>query len=409
MPDDASNRAGDPPRNLPIPVPRLSAADFREGNSWIARVVRAMFGWKPASIRADLETALGGPPAGDTDFTLTERTLLKNILGLREQRIEDVMVPRADIVAVPHEVALGELLKVFESAGHSRLVVYQEALDDPVGIVHIRDLVTFMIKQAAVSTTGRRKKPPAGLDFKAVDLAMPLSSTNIVRSLLFVPPSMPAVDLLAKMQASHMHLALVIDEYGGTDGLVSMEDLVEEVVGEIEDEHDEAGGLTVLRQPDGSFLADGRAQIEDVVAVVGKDFDIGDAASDVDTLGGYVVTLIGRVPVRGELIRGPDSLEFQILDADPRRIKKIRIYRSAAARAEREERRRDGDGNRAGAPTAASSGEAPTAESAREVAPTAPADEVAPPASADEAPKKAAETAGDRIHDTASTKDAPGP
>ena len=125
MPDDPSNRA----------------ADLREGNSWIARVVRAILGWKPASIRADLETALGGPPAGDTDFTLTERTLLKNILGLREQRIEDVMVPRADIVAVPHEVALGELLKVFESAGHSRLVVYQEALDDPVGIVHIHDLL----------------------------------------------------------------------------------------------------------------------------------------------------------------------------------------------------------------------------------------------------------------------------
>ena len=410
MPDDPSNRAGDPPRNLPIPVPRLSAADLREGNSWIARVVRAILGWKPASIRADLETALGGPPAGDTDFTLTERTLLKNILGLREQRIEDVMVPRADIVAVPHEVALGELLKVFESAGHSRLVVYQEALDDPVGIVHIRDLVTFMIKQAAVSTTGRRKKPPAGLDFKAVDLAMPLSSTNIVRSLLFVPPSMPAVDLLAKMQASHMHLALVIDEYGGTDGLVSMEDLVEEVVGEIEDEHDEADGLTVLRQPDGSFLADGRAQIEDVVAVIGKDFDIGDAASDVDTLGGYVVTLIGRVPVRGELIRGPDSLEFQILDADPRRIKKIRIYRRATARAEREARRRDGDGNRAGATAGAPLGEAsPTAEAARETTPATPADEVAPPASAEEAPKKTAETAGDQIHDVASTKDAPGP
>ena len=112
-----------------------------------------------------------------------------------------------------------------------------------------------------------------------------------------------------------MHLALVIDEYGGTDGLVSMEDLVEQVVGEIEDEHDEASGLTVVRQPDGSFLADGRAQIEDVVAVIGKDFDVGDAASDVDTLGGYVVDLIGRVPVRGELVRGPDSLGVP----DPRR------------------------------------------------------------------------------------------
>jgi CBS domain containing-hemolysin-like protein len=292
---------------------------------------------------------------------------------------------------------------VFESAGHSRLVVYEEALDDPVGIVHIRDLVTFMIKQAAVRTTGRRKKPPAGLDFKAVDLAMPLSAAKIVRSLLFVPPSMSAIDLLAKMQASHMHLALVIDEYGGTDGLVSMEDLVEEVVGDIEDEHDEASGLTVLHQPDGSFLADGRAQIEDVVAAVGQDFDIGDAASEVDTLGGYVSTLIGRVPVRGELIRGPDSLEFQILDADPRRIKKIRIYRRAAPRAEREARRREGDASRPGTPAPTSASEAsPSPEEAREVAAAAPTDDVAAPVATDR-------QSSDQAHDVASRKDAPGP
>jgi CBS domain containing-hemolysin-like protein len=380
MPDDAPNRGSEPPRNLPVPIARSTAVapvtEAREpGESWIGRVVRAAFGWKQGSIRADLETALGDSPASDADFTLTERTLLKNILGLRERRIEDVMVPRADIVAVPHEVALGELLKVFESAGHSRLVVYQETLDDPVGIVHIRDLMALMIKQAAVNPSGRRKKPPAGLDFKAIDLAVPLSAAKIVRSLLFVPPSMPAVDLLAKMQASRIHLALVIDEYGGTDGLVSMEDLVEQVVGDIEDEHDEADALKVIRQSDGSFLADGRAHIEDVVASVGKEFDIGDAASEVDTLGGYVVTLIGRVPVRGELVRGPDSFEFQVLDADPRRVKRIRIYRSTDQRAERELRRREGDGARNAAP------------------PTAPI--AGPP--------------GDQVHDGASAKDAPHP
>jgi CBS domain containing-hemolysin-like protein len=364
MPDDGLNRAGgEPPRNLPVPLapppsaePEVNGRDF--GESWLARVVRAMFGWKPGSIRADLETVLGEPPAGDTDFSLTERTLLKNILGLRERRIEDVMVPRADIVAVPHEVTLGELLKVFESAGHSRLVVYQETLDDPVGLVHIRDVMALMIKQAAVSPTGgRRRKVPAGLDFKAVDLAAPLSTTDIVRKLLFVPPGMPAIDLLAQMQASRTHLALVIDEYGGTDGLVSMEDLVEQVVGEIEDEHDEESVRTVVRQYDGSFLADGRAPLEDVVASVGKDFDVGEAASEVDTLGGYVVNLIGRVPVRGELVRGPDSLEFQVLDADPRRVKRIRIYRRAGQRVERETRRREGDAGRSGAPTAATANE----------------------------------------------------
>jgi CBS domain containing-hemolysin-like protein len=287
------------------------------------------------------------------------------------------MVPRADIVAVPHEVALGELLKVFESAGHSRLVVYQETLDDPVGMVHIRDLMALMIKQAAVGATGRRKKPAAGLDFKAVDLATPLSAAKIVRPLLFVPPSMPAIDLLAKMQATHIHLALVIDEYGGSDGLVSMEDLVEQVVGEIEDEHDEADGRTVVRQYDGSFLADGRAQIEDVVKSVGKDFDVGEAASEVDTLGGYVVTLIGRVPVRGELVRGPDSFEFQVLDADPRRIKKIRIYRRAAPRPEREVRRREAEGARGHTTT------------------TAPTSDIGP--------------VTEQTHDNASAKDAPHP
>jgi CBS domain containing-hemolysin-like protein len=330
-----------------------------------------MFGWKPGSIRADLETVLGEPPADNTDFSLTERTLLKNILGLRERRIEDVMVPRADIVAVQHEVTIGELLKVFESAGHSRLVVYQETLDDPVGLVHIRDLMALMIKQAAVSPTGgRRRKVPAGLDFKAVDLAAHLSATDIVRKLLFVPPSMPAIDLLAQMQASRTHLALVIDEYGGTDGLVSMEDLVEQVVGEIEDEHDEASARTVVRQYDGSFLADGRAPLEDVLASVGKDFDVGDAASEVDTLGGYVVNLIGRVPVRGELVPGPDSLEFQVLDADPRRVKRIRIYRRAGQRVEREARRRDGDGGRGGAPIAATASETGAAGEPQEGAST---------------------------------------
>src|SRR5262245_30608837 len=398
MPDDGLNRAGgEPPRNLPVPLapppsvePEANGRDF--GESWLARVVRAMFGWKPGSIRADLETVLGTPPAGDTDFSLTERTLLKNILGLRERRIEDVMVPRADIVAVPHEVTLGELLKVFESAGHSRLVVYQETLDDPVGRVHIRDLMALMIKQAAVSPTGgRRRKVPAGLDFKAVDLAAPLSSTDIVRKLLFVPPSMPAVDLLAQMQASRTHLGLVIDEYGGTDGLVSMEDLVEQVVGEIEDEHDEASVRTVVRQYDGSFLADGRAQIDDVVKSVGKDFDVGEAGSEVDTLGGYVVTLIGRVPVRGELVRGPDSFEFQVLDADPRRIKKIRIYRRAAPRPERELRRRETDGTR---------GHAATTVPVHDAAASAP-DATAP--ASDDGP------ATEQAHDNASTKDAPHP
>ena len=245
---------------------------------------------------------------GETGFSPEESAMLKNILGLRERRVEDVMLPRADIFAVQHDIALGELMKVFANAGHSRLVVYDETLDDAVGMVHIRDLIAFMTERAAASAKAntRRKKPfPADLDLKAVDLSMTLAAAKIMREILFVPPSMPAVDLLAKMQATRIHLALVVDEYGGTDGVVSIEDIVEEIVGEIADEHDEELAPGVVRQPDGSFLADARASLEDLSAIVGPEFDVGEVAKEVDTLAGYVATRIGRVPVRGEVVPGP--------------------------------------------------------------------------------------------------------
>ena len=168
---------------------------------------------------------------------------------------------------------------------------------------------------------------------------MPLSATKIIREMLFVPPSMPALDLLAKMQATRIHLALVVDEYGGTDGVVSIEDIVEQIVGDIADEHDEDTPPGVVRQPDGSFLADARASLEDVAAIVGAEFDVGEVAKEVDTLAGYVATRIGRVPVRGELVPGPGPFEIEMLDADPRRVKKLKIYRSL----DRPERQRDRD------------------------------------------------------------------
>ncbi len=279
-------------------------------------------------IRADLKDVLEG--AGDTGFSPAERTMLKNILGLRERRVVDVMVPRADIIGVQRDIALGELMKVFESASHSRLVVYDEALDDATGMVHIRDLVAFMTVRATLSGTAnrRRKKPlPAGLDLKAVDLSMPLSAAKIIREILYAPPSMPVLDLLAKMQTTRIHLALVVDEYGGADGVVSIEDIVEQIVGDIADEHDEDTPPGVVRQSDGSFLADARASLEDVTTIIGAEFDVGDVTQEVDTLAGYVATRIGRVPVRGELVPGPGPFELEILDADPRRVKKLKIYR----------------------------------------------------------------------------------
>jgi CBS domain containing-hemolysin-like protein len=331
---------------LPVPVPRVSEA-AGNGASWFVRMLRAWFGWKPGSIRADLEVVLEAGAAGETGFSPEERAMLKNILGLRERRVEDVMVPRADIVAVQQDIVLGDLVKVFEGAGHSRLVVYNDTLDDPIGMVHIRDLIAFMASRAAVreSVNRRRKKPfPAGLDLKAVDLSISLSSADIIRKILFVPPSMPAIDLLAKMQATRIHLALVIDEYGGTDGIVSMEDIVEQIVGDIEDEHDEAEMPAAVRQPDGSFLADARAHLEDVGHIVGPEFNVGKVAEEVDTLGGYLVLQVGRVPVRGELVPGPGGFEIEVLDADPRRVKRVRIYRGKerSSRRDRAVKRRDG-------------------------------------------------------------------
>src|SRR5262249_40608874 len=159
--------------------------------------------------------------------------------------------------------------------------------DDPVGMVHIRDVIGYMVRRAQQGAAkSKRKKPfPAGLDLKTIDLAVPLAEAKITREILFVPPSMPALDLLAKMQATRIHLALVIDEYGGTDGIVSMEDVVEQIVGDIEDEHDEDERPAILRQPDGSFLADARAPLEEVVATVGPEFELGDDVTDeVNTL-----------------------------------------------------------------------------------------------------------------------------
>jgi magnesium and cobalt transporter len=294
---------------------------------WLTRAIRSLFGWKPGSVRDDLQVVLDASTPDETGFSTIERTMLRNILGLHERRIADVMIHRADIVAVKQDIPLGELMGLFESAAHSRLVVYDETLDDPVGIVHIRDLLAFMTEKARViaPSTAKRKKPPiAGLDLRSIDLAQKVSETGIIRKLLYVPPSMRAIDLLAQMQAARIHLALVVDEYGGTDGLVSIEDIVEQIVGEIDDEHDSDEPPSIVKQGD-SFIADARASLEDVVAMVGEDFDTGEAGEEVDTLGGYLVTHVGRLPVRGEVISGPGNYEIEVLDADPRRVKKLRI------------------------------------------------------------------------------------
>jgi CBS domain containing-hemolysin-like protein len=333
-------------RNLPAVVPPGEVMR-PVAESWLSRAIRALFGWKPGSVRADLQVVLDASTPDEVGFSAIERTMLRNILSLHERRIADVMVHRADIVAVKRDIPLGELMSLFESAAHSRLVVYNETLDDPEGIVHIRDLLAFMTAKARVSDTSkakRKKALPAGLDLRTVDLALPLSEANIIRKLLFVPPSMRAIDLLAQMQAARIHLALVVDEYGGTDGLVSIEDIVEQIVGEIDDEHDSDEPPAIVRQPDNSFIADARASLDDVRSVIGEDFVTGEAGEEVETLGGYLVTHVGRLPVRGEVISGPGNFEIEVLDADPRRVKRLRIAarkERPPARAQRESRRRE--------------------------------------------------------------------
>ena len=319
----------EPPDGEHRGLPMVVAQPDEPQEGWLTRVMRILFGWKAAATRADLEHVLTAeqPQSG---FSPEEAAMLKNILGLRECRIESVMVPRADIVAVQQDIAIGELVRVFEVAAHSRLVVFNDTLDDPTGMVHIRDLIAFMAARASTGSmvaAGLDQPQHAALNFGNVDLAMPLSAAKIVREILYAPPSMPVLDLLAKMQATRIHLALIIDEYGGTDGLVSMEDLVELIVGDIADEHDEREMPAVMAQGDGSFLANGRASLDDVRAAIGDEFDVGDAAQEVDTLGGYLVIRAGHVPVRGELVPGPESFEAEVLDADPRRVKRVRIYR----------------------------------------------------------------------------------
>ncbi|CAN5460487.1 hemolysin family protein [soil metagenome] len=330
MPDPLADKSDADHRqahNLPVPVQQGEV--LRPSSElWLMRALRTLFGWKAGSARADLQVVLDATAPDETSFSTIERTMLRNILGLHERRIADVMVPRGDIVAVKRDISLGELLSLFESAAHSRLVVYNDTLDDPEGFVHIRDLLAFMTAKAKVpdEVNAKRKKPfPAGLDLKAVDLRTQLANANIMRKLIYVPPSMPAIDLLAQMQATRIHLALVVDEYGGTDGLVSIEDIVEQVVGEIDDEHDSDEPASVVRQSDGSFIADARASLDDVTSVVGEAFDTGEAGEEVDTLGGYLVTQVGRLPVRGEIIAGPGDFEIEVLDADPRRVKRVRI------------------------------------------------------------------------------------
>ncbi|MDE2361655.1 MAG: HlyC/CorC family transporter [Hyphomicrobiales bacterium] len=295
--------------------------------------VRHVLGMSPASLRDDIEDALEQPERAD-DFSPQERSILRNVLSLHEHRVHDVMVPRADIIAIAISASLADVLSVFRTAGHSRLPVHGETLDDPRGMIHIRDFVDFVASLVESRTRDRRGAPDAAVvdqrveglaALGALDLSSSLAKAGIIRPVLFVPPSMPALDLLVKMQASRTHMALVIDEYGGTDGLVSIEDVVEMIVGDIEDEHDTDDEPVIARISDGEFLIDARAGLPAVLKETGLALPSSPDA-DIETIGGFIVTAAGRVPARGEIIRCPGApAEFEVVDADPRRISTVRL------------------------------------------------------------------------------------
>ncbi|WP_044006292.1 hemolysin family protein [Jannaschia sp. CCS1] len=229
---------------------------------------------------------------------------LPGISNLRRMRVEDVAIPRAEITSVAADTDLPDLVQVFRDSGLTRLPVYDGALDEPIGLVHLKDIAL------------RHGFNGDGEDFIL---------SESLRPVLYVPPSMPIGVLLTKMQADRTHMALVIDEYGGVDGLLTIEDLIEQVIGEIEDEHDVEEAQPWVREDDGAFLALARAPLDEFESEIGMELVDDEEEEEVDTLGGLVFLLTGRVPARGEVVPHPTGLEFEVIDADPRRIKRLRV------------------------------------------------------------------------------------
>jgi CBS domain containing-hemolysin-like protein len=230
-----------------------------------------------------------------------ERMLLANVLSLRERTVADVMVPRADIVAIDVSATVADLVALFGREEHSRIPVYQGNLDNAIGMVHIKDIIVAQSKGTTNARLG-----------------------SMVRDVLFVAPSMHVLELLLEMRFKRIHMALVVDEFGGVDGLLTIEDLVEEIVGDIDDEYDEDTEPQLVYRPDGALDADARVSLETFENVVGPILNDEERA-EIDTLGGLVFDLLGRVPIRGELVKHPSGMEIEILEADPRRVRRLRV------------------------------------------------------------------------------------
>jgi CBS domain containing-hemolysin-like protein len=303
---DPAKSAEEPPSPEPDeadPTPLEAPAEQpAAGTGWLRRAIRAMLGRRNGETFRDAieelveeaDTTGLGPEEG------SERALIVNVLRLHEITVEDVMVPRPDIVAIDIDTPVDEIVAKIRREAHSRMPVYRETLDDLVGFLHIKDLL------GAWGQSG------------------PFDLQPLIRDALFVPPSMRVLELLAEMRQSRTHIAIVVDEFGGVDGLVTIEDLVEQIVGDIQDEHEEAEEPEFERRPDGSFVADGRVLIEDFEEQV-VPFATDEQRQEYDTLGGLVFALADRVPTRGDVLKHESGVRFEVLEADPRRVRRLRV------------------------------------------------------------------------------------
>ncbi|HEY9078687.1 hemolysin family protein [Magnetovibrio sp.] len=278
-----------------------ASQDGRRDKSPLKSMIDWLRGRTGETARDVLEDLIEEAEEGEASLGADERQLLLNILELKDQTVADVMVPRVDIIAAKADATLDDLIALITEEAHSRMPVYRETLDDAFGIVHVKDVLVWR---------GRDE------DF---------STSAIVRPVLFVAPSMQVLELLLEMRAKRVHMALVVDEFGGIDGLATIEDLVEEIVGEIEDEFDEDEKPVLEKRADGSWDAGARTPLEDLEATLQMALFSADERDEIDTLGGLVFSIAGRVPSRGELLTHQSGLEFEVVDVDPRRIKRLRL------------------------------------------------------------------------------------
>ena len=319
MSDSQTTSEPPEPGSSPAPVPS-------RGPSFINRL-KGLLALRTSSVRDDLEVILESEASAEAaDFSEAERTILQNVLKLGDVQVEDVMVPRADIVALEASEPLGTLLARFLEAGHSRIPVYDDDLDNIIGFVHVKDALRRIVEVPPIDESAKE----APVKVVGIGLRTRIGKLDIIRDVLFVPPLMPVGDLLQQMQLKRVHMAIVIDEYGGTDGVVTIEDLLEAVVGDIEDEHDEENRPLIRKLNSNNFVAMARAELREVRDLVGPSFDPGEMADEVDTVGGLVFDLAGHVPPPGEVVKGTSGLSgfsFEVLQSDGRQILKLKIKR----------------------------------------------------------------------------------